>query len=83
MTSIIWTAMLPGVFVAMALIPYIYHLTKKAAANAAATGQPLQPEVSLFWAMAGASIPMPVSLFWMAWTCYVIERSLPYRSFLR
>lgn len=77
MTFIIWTAMMPGVFVAMALIPYIYHLTKKAAAKAAAAGQPLQPEVSLYWAMAGASILMPISLFWMAWTCYVNEPSLP------
>ena len=75
MTFIIWTAMMPGVFVAMALIPFIYSLTKKAAAKAAAAGQPLQPEVSLHWAMAGASILMPISLFWMAWTCYVSESS--------
>lgn len=85
LTFIIWSAMMPGVFVAMALIPYIYHLTKKAAAKAAALGQPLQPEVSLYWAMAGASILMPISLFWMAWTCYVsrIEPFLPppFRSF--
>ncbi|KAL8701427.1 MAG: hypothetical protein Q9201_004911 [Fulgogasparrea decipioides] len=70
MTFIIWTAMMPSIFVAMALIPYVYSLTKKATAKAAAAGQPLQPEVSLYWAMAGASILMPVSLFWMAWTCY-------------
>lgn len=70
MTFIIWTAMMPGVFVAIALIPYIYSLTKKAATKAAAQGQALQPEVSLYWAMAGASILMPISLFWMAWTCY-------------
>ncbi|KAK3168674.1 hypothetical protein OEA41_005122 [Lepraria neglecta] len=69
-TFIIWTAMMPGIFVAIALIPYIYSLTKKAAVKAAAAGQPLQPEVSLYWAMAGASILMPISLFWMAWTCY-------------
>ena len=71
LTFIIWAAMMPGVLVAMALIPFIYSLTKKAAAKAAAAGQPLQPEVSLYWAMAGASIFLPVSLFWMAWTCYV------------
>lgn len=76
MTFIIFTAMMPGIFVAMALIPFIYSLTKKAAAKAAAAGKPLQPEVSLYWAMAGASILMPVSLFWMAWTCYVREPSL-------
>ncbi|PLB53462.1 MFS general substrate transporter [Aspergillus steynii IBT 23096] len=70
MTFILWVAMMPGVFVAIAMVPYIYHLTKKAAGKAIAAGKPLQPEVSLYWAMAGASILMPVALFWMAWTCY-------------
>lgn len=76
LTFIIWSAMLPGIFVAMALIPYMYHLTNRAAAKAEAKGSSLQPEVSLYWAMAGASILMPISLFWMAWTCYV-SLSLP------
>ena len=71
MTYVLWVAMLPGVFIAMAMIPYVYHLTKKAAIKAQAEGKQMQPEVSLYWAMAGASILMPVSLFWMAWTCYV------------
>ncbi|KAB8236582.1 major facilitator superfamily domain-containing protein [Aspergillus alliaceus] len=70
MTFIIFVAMLPGVFVALVLVPFMYRLTKKAAAKAAAEGKALQPEVSLYWAMAGASILMPISLFWMAWTCY-------------
>ena len=73
MTFIIFSAMMPGIFIALALIPYLYFLSKKAAAKAAAVGQPLQPEVSLYWAMAGASILLPISLFWMAWTCYVSE----------
>ncbi|KAL8707715.1 MAG: hypothetical protein Q9220_007295 [cf. Caloplaca sp. 1 TL-2023] len=55
LTFIIWAAMMPGVLVAIALIPYIYSLTKKTAAKAAAVGKPLPPEVSLYWAMAGAS----------------------------
>lgn len=70
-TFIIFSAMMPGILVALAMIPYLYSLSKKAAAKAAAVGQPLQPEVSLYWAMAGASILLPISLFWMAWTCYV------------
>ena len=78
MTFIIWTAMMPGIFIAIALIPYIYSLTKKAAAKAAAVGKPLQPEVSLYWAMAGASILLPISLFWMAWTCFVSEICLSF-----
>ena len=73
LTYIIWVAMLPGVFIAMAMIPYIYSLTRKSAAKSMAAGKPIQPEVSLYWAMAGASILMPISLFWMAWTCYVRE----------
>lgn len=71
LTYLIFAAMIPGVFVALALIPLFYGLTKKAARKAEAEGKALQPEVSLYWAMAGASILMPISLFWMAWTCYV------------
>lgn len=71
LTFILWVAMIPGLIIAIAMIPYMYHLTKKAATKAASQGKQLQPEVSLYWAMAGASILMPVSLFWMAWTCYV------------
>ncbi|GAB7352406.1 hypothetical protein MBLNU459_g2833t2 [Dothideomycetes sp. NU459] len=70
LTYILWVAMMPGVFIALAMIPYVYRLTKQAAAKAVAEGKQLQPEVSLYWAMAGASILMPVSLYWMAWTCY-------------
>ncbi|KAF2721824.1 MFS general substrate transporter [Polychaeton citri CBS 116435] len=70
LTFIIFAAMMPGVGVALALIPLMLHLTKKAAARARAVGQTTPPEVSLYWSMAGASILMPISLFWMAWTCY-------------
>lgn len=83
LTFILWTAMMPGVFVALAMIPFIYHLTKKAAVKAMSAGQPLQPEVSLYWAMAGASILMPISLFWMAWTCYVSNAKPSNPLFLR
>ncbi|KAJ5958760.1 Major facilitator superfamily domain general substrate transporter [Penicillium vulpinum] len=70
MTFVIFSAMIPGVMVALAMIPVLYGLTKKVARQAEAEGKALQPEVSLYWAMAGASILMPISLFWMAWTCY-------------
>lgn len=80
LTFVIWVAMIPGVVVATALVPYMYHLTKKAAKKAEAVGQPLQPEVSLYWTMAGASVLMPISLFWMAWTCYVSVPTLRPRS---
>ncbi|KAJ6031424.1 Major facilitator superfamily domain general substrate transporter [Penicillium herquei] len=70
LTFVIFVAMIPGVAVALCMIPWLYGLTKKAAAKAEAEGKALQPEVSLYWAMAGGSILMPISLFWMAWTCY-------------
>lgn len=70
-TFVIFAAMMPDVLIGLLMIPYIYHPTKKAAAKASASGQPLAPEVSLYWAMAGASLFLPISLFWMGWTCYV------------
>lgn len=70
-TFIIWTAMLPGVVISLLMIPFIHKLTVRTIMKAIAAGQAPPPEVSLYWAMAGASILMPISLFWMAWTCYV------------
>ncbi|KAI8627868.1 MFS general substrate transporter [Xylariaceae sp. FL1651] len=70
LTFIIWTAILAGDGVAVLLIPTVYGWTKKAAAKAAEEGGVLQAEVCLYWAMLGGSILMPVSLFWMGWTCY-------------
>lgn len=84
LTFIIFVAMIPGVIVALAMVPPLYVMTKKAARQAEAKGKALQPEVSLYWAMAGASILMPVSLFWMAWTCYVSAfHTLPTQRLLR
>lgn len=77
LTFVIFVAMIPGVIVALAMIPPLYSMTKKAARQAEAEGNALQPEVSLYWAMAGASIMMPVSLFWMAWTCFVSSANTP------
>ncbi|PGH02438.1 hypothetical protein AJ80_08858 [Polytolypa hystricis UAMH7299] len=70
LTFMIWSAMLLGDVVAVALVPVVYGWTKKAALKAAAEGTALQPEVCLYWAMLGGSILMPISLFWMGWTCY-------------
>ncbi|RAH41328.1 MFS general substrate transporter [Aspergillus brunneoviolaceus CBS 621.78] len=70
LTFIIWVAMLAGDAVAILLIPLIYGWTKKAAVKAATNGTALQAEVSLYWAMVGGSFLMPISLFWMGWTCY-------------
>jgi MFS family permease len=71
LTFTIFVAMIPGIIVALCMVPLMYSLAKKAARKAEAEGKNLQPEVSLYWAMAGGSILMPISLFWMAYTCYV------------
>ena len=75
LTYIIFVAMLAGDAIALMLVPIIYRWTKQAAAKAAAEGGVLQAEVSLYWGMVGGSILMPISLFWMGWTCYVSLQS--------
>lgn len=71
LTFILWAGMLAGDSTALLLIPLLHGWTKKAAAKAEAKGEPLQPEVCMYWAMMGGSILLPISLFWMGWTCYV------------
>lgn len=78
LTFIIFLAMIPGVIIALSMVPLIYGMTKKVARQAEVEGKAFQPEVSLYWAMAGASILMPISLFWMAWTCYVSAANTPH-----
>ncbi|KAK8093366.1 Major facilitator superfamily domain- general substrate transporter [Apiospora hydei] len=61
LTFILWTALL----LTLPLIPLVYGWAKKAAAAGALT-----PEICLWYGMLGGSIALPVSLWWMAWTCY-------------
>lgn len=70
LTFLIWIAILVGDFVAIGLIPIVHGWVVKAAVKAEAEGGALQAEVCLYFAMLGASVLMPISLFWMAWTCY-------------
>ncbi|KAK8118244.1 MFS general substrate transporter [Apiospora kogelbergensis] len=65
LTFILWTALLVGDLLALPLIPLIYGWSKKAAAEGTLT-----PEICLWYGMLGGSISLPVSLWWMAWTCY-------------
>ncbi|KAK6844379.1 Major facilitator superfamily domain- general substrate transporter [Apiospora arundinis] len=65
LTFILWTALLVGDLLALPLIPLIYSWAKKAAAAGTLT-----PEVCLWYGMLGRFISIPVSLWWMAWTCY-------------
>ncbi|KAI1349030.1 MFS general substrate transporter [Xylaria sp. FL0043] len=70
LTFILWVAILAGDGVAILLIPVVYGWVKKAAAKAEREGKALQAEVCLYYSMLGASVLMPASLWWMAWSCF-------------
>ena len=76
LTFILWKALLVGDSLALPLIPLIYSWSKKAAAAGT-----LKPEICLWYGMLGGSISLPVSLWWMAWTCYVSSRTISQISF--
>lgn len=65
-TYLLWVALLVGDFIGLPLIPLIYKWAKKAAAEGTLT-----PEICLWYGMLGGSVMLPVSLWWLAWTCYV------------
>jgi len=67
----LYVAIMIGVFAAAPLIPLQYSWTKKEIERAAEKGQFNRPEIRLWYAMLGGSIAIPVSLFWIGWTCYV------------
>lgn len=66
LTFILWVALLVGDLAALPLIPIVY----KWAVQAAKEGK-LAPEYCLWYGMLGGSFALPISLWWMAWTCYV------------
>ncbi|KAH8668800.1 c6 zinc finger domain-containing protein [Xylariales sp. PMI_506] len=65
LTYLLWVALLVGDLLALPLIPIIHGWAKKAAAAGTLT-----PEICLWYSMLGGSIMMPISLWWMAWTCF-------------
>ncbi|KAK0637392.1 major facilitator superfamily domain-containing protein [Bombardia bombarda] len=65
LTFIIFVALLVGDLAALPLVPIIYGWAKKAAAAGTLT-----PEICLWYGMLGGSILLPISLWWLAWTCY-------------
>lgn len=65
-TFTLWVALLIGDLAALPLIPLIYGWAKKAAVAGTLT-----PELCLWFGMLGGSIVLPISLWWLAWTCYV------------
>jgi len=69
-TYTIFVAIALGVLGCGFVIPVVYRITHQVADKAAANGKStFDPEVRLWYAMIGAPF-VPISLFWMAWTCY-------------
>lgn len=66
LSYLLWLALSVRDFIALPLIPLIYKWSKRVA-----TEGKLVPEICLWHGMLGGSIMLPVSLWWLAWTCYV------------
>ena len=71
LTNILWVAQIVGDLLALPLIPLVYSWTKKEFQKSMAEGKSLKPEVCLYYSMMGGSFFLPISLFWMGWTCFV------------
>lgn len=70
-TNLIWLAVLIGVFSTSPVIYLVYGWTAKELEAATAEGRLWRPEIRLWYAMLGGSVSLPISLFWVGWTCYV------------
>lgn len=82
LTNLIFLAMFVGITIAWVLVPIVSRITSRKLVKVHAKGQ--HAEVRLWYAMLGAPA-MPISLFWLAWTCYVSNqtRNSPHKFFLR
>jgi MFS family permease len=69
LTNVIFTGMFVGVILGGFTVPWVYKITKQSLSN-----NTFVPESRLWFAILGAPA-VPISLFWMGWTCYV--RLLP------
>lgn len=69
-TYTLFIALAVGVLCVAFVIPVVHRITVKTAEKAKSEGKAgFDPEVRLWYAMIGAPF-VPISLFWMAWTCY-------------
>jgi hypothetical protein len=67
LTNLSWAGMLVGIVLTVGTVPLVYSWTAKEYKQ---TGRIL-PETRLWYAMLGGAPAVPISLFWMGWTCYV------------
>jgi len=70
-TYVIFVGIFLGIASALALVPLVYHITKKQLARDgdSGSGEKLNQESRLLFAMIGAPF-LPIGLFWLAWTDY-------------
>ncbi|KAK2003694.1 major facilitator superfamily transporter [Colletotrichum falcatum] len=69
LANIVFIAMFVGTQVNFAFVPFVYSMTVKRAKNDG-QGAAFKPEIRLWYAMSGAAVSVPVSLFWLGWTNY-------------
>jgi MFS family permease len=71
LANIIFIAMFLGTQVTFVLVPLVYRKTVRQLEDAHKHGETIfHPEVRLWYAMYGAALAIPVSLFWLAWTSF-------------
>lgn len=68
LTSITWAGMLVGMILTCLIVPTIYNWTRKEHEKT----NRILPETRQWYSMLGGAPAVPVGLFWMAWTSYVI-----------
>ncbi|KAF5004977.1 hypothetical protein FDECE_8556 [Fusarium decemcellulare] len=68
LANIIFVAMFLGTQINFAFVPFVYRKTVRAT-KAQGEGS-FSPEIRLWYAMLGAAVAIPISLFWLGWTNY-------------
>ncbi|TQN68991.1 putative efflux pump kojT [Colletotrichum shisoi] len=67
LANIVFVAMFAGTQINFAFVPLIYSMTVKRVKNGGHDTN-FKPEIRLWYAMFGAAVSVPVSLFWLGWT---------------
>ncbi|CAG7558212.1 unnamed protein product [Fusarium equiseti] len=66
LSNIIFVAMFLGTQLNFLFVPIVYRKTLRASK----AGGHFKPEIRLWYAMLGAAVAIPISLFWLGWTNY-------------